>query len=346
MSSGELTIDLAALVANYKTLAARAPRAKTSAVLKANAYGLGIEPVALALSKASVNTYFVFDIEEGIALRKVLSNKADIYLFGDLYASNIEALKAYELIPSLNRIEDVHYLQNGLDIEYALAVDTGMNRLGLSPSETASTSSQIRAPKLIYSHLYAADSAPSTAELQKRRFLDATSNYPNIPRSLAATSGILRGEDYHFDLTRPGIGLFGGARFENMRNVVTLSLPVRQIRDISAGETIGYDGTYRVEKPMRVATLAGGYADGILRSLSNRNCPLLAEDGTLCPLIGRVSMDSITVDISALTYPPKSLDLYSDRHSVLDVARYADTISYELLTSLGNRFSRKYINAI
>jgi len=198
-----------------------------------------------------------------------------------------------------------------------------------------------RGPALIMSHLACADEpgdAMNTAQLALfRQLTDGT----GIPRSLAATGGVLLGADYHFDITRPGVGLYGGRPFDAAQPVAHLSLPVIQIRDVEPGEAVGYSCTWRAEAPVRVATLAAGYADGILRALSSRGVRLW-HGATPCPLLGRVSMDLLTVDVSHLPEPPAALDLLGTHQTVDDLADAAGTIGYEILTALGPRYARHY----
>ena len=174
---------------------------------------------------------------------------------------------------------------------------------------------------------------------QRSTFVDMTAGC-DAPRSLAATGGVLLGPTYHFDLTRPGVGLYGGAPFDEALPVVTLSLPVIQTREVAAGEAVGYSCTWVAGKPSRVATVAAGYADGILRSLSGKGT-LWAGD-TPCPVVGRVSMDLITVDVTALDSVPDTLDILGPRQGIDDLATQAGTIGYEILTSLGARYRRRY----
>ena len=162
-----------------------------------------------------------------------------------------------------------------------------------------------------------------------------------VPRSFAATGGILLGPRYHFDLTRPGVGLYGGSPYEAARPVVTLSLPVIQTRDVAVGEAVGYSCTWVAEQPSVVATVAAGYADGLSRVLSNN--AVLWDGDTPCPLIGRVSMDLITVDVTHLARVPRSLDIIGPYQGVDDLAAAAGTIGYNILTALGPRYARRYV---
>ena len=219
-----------------------------------------------------------------------------------------------------------------------------MNRLGLEGAEWEAVAPVVLAqsPEMIMSHLACADAPdhPMNAA-QLAEFIRLTDG-TGLPRSLSATGGILLGPDYHFELTRPGIGLFGGLPFEGAEPVVTLSLPVIQIREVFPGEAVGYSATWVAEEPTLIATLAAGYADGLPRSLSNR--ATLFDGDTPCPLIGRVSMDMIAVDVSHLPEMPKSLDILGPYQTVDDLADMAGTIGYEILTSLGARYARRHVS--
>jgi alanine racemase len=170
---------------------------------------------------------------------------------------------------------------------------------------------------------------------QFRKMTDGIS----VPRSLSATGGILLGPEYHFDLTRPGIGLYGGMPFDGMSDVIELELPVVQVRELTTGEVVGYGNSWQAERPTRIATVSGGYADGIFRALSDRLT--LYHGKTPCPLVGRVSMDLMTVDITDLDETPRKLTVIGPQQSLDDVAQMAGTIPYEVLTQLGARYNRK-----
>ena len=194
-------------------------------------------------------------------------------------------------------------------------------------------------PRLVMSHLACADEPdhPMNAQ-QLRAFSEMTEGVSR--RSLAATGGILLGPDYHFELTRPGVGLYGGQPFADARPVVNLSLPVIQCRTVEPGESVGYGETWRAERETRVATVSAGYADGLLRALSGK--ATLYAEGTPCPVLGRVSMDLITVDVTALKSDPKTLDILCAEQLIDALATDAGTIGYEVLTSLGARYLRRY----
>jgi alanine racemase len=198
-------------------------------------------------------------------------------------------------------------------------------------------------PRLIMSHLACADEADHPMNAQQLRAFREMTGGLDIPLSLANTGGILLHRDYHFDLARPGIGLYGGAPFTDAQPVVTLDLPVIQCRDLAAGETVGYGNDFTVARPTRIATVSAGYADGILRALGPRTS-LYAED-TRCPIAGRISMDLIGVDITDLGHDPAHLRLLGPEQGIDVLADNAGTIGYEILTSLGARYTRRYLGA-
>ncbi|MCB1389196.1 MAG: alanine racemase, partial [Rhodobacteraceae bacterium] len=221
----------------------------------------------------------------------------------------------------------------------------GMNRLGMEPAEWAAVRAVgLPGPAhLVMSHLACADEPQHLMNPgQLGVFLDMTEGV-TAPRSLAATGGMLLGPDYHFDLSRPGIGLYGGLPFDDAQPVATLSLPVIQVRDVEPHEAVGYSCTWVAPRPTRLATVASGYADGLLRSLSNR--AVLWAGKTPCPVVGRVSMDLITVDVTDLTDEPDMLDILGPEQGVDALAELAGTIGYEILTSLGARYRRRYVGA-
>lgn len=340
MSSATLTIDLSAIVANWRALAALS-QAETGAVVKADAYGLGAAPVARALAEAGARRFFVATAEEGVAVRAALGVGPLIHVFSGHMAGDTTAIRDAGLIPMLNSAEQaVRHLSALPGAAYGVQLDTGMNRLGVEPEDWAALRARLPDPVLVMSHLAVADEPghPGNAA-QRDVFVDMTQGI-TAPRSLSATGGILLGPDYHFDVTRPGIGLYGGQPFAQARPVVRLSLPVVQTRRVAAGEGIGYGYTRIAARDMVIATLSGGYADGILRSLSGK-ATLYAGD-IPCPLAGRVSMDLLTVDVTDLPTPPETLDLLCPSQGVDALADVAGTIGYEILTSLGPRYRRVY----
>jgi len=220
-----------------------------------------------------------------------------------------------------------------------------MNRLGMEAADWAATRPMLEAGALtlVMSHLACADE-PDRAEnaSQLKQFIDMTAGV-TAPRSLSATGGILLGPDFHFDLTRPGIGLYGGLPFKDAQPVVRLSLPVIQIRDVAEGEFVGYGGSFIAKRPTRIATVSAGYADGLIRHMSS--IAQLHDEERLCRLAGRVSMDLLTVDITDLPGTPEHLDILGPHQTVDTLAEAAGTIGYEILTSLGPRYQRRYIGA-
>jgi alanine racemase len=191
------------------------------------------------------------------------------------------------------------------------------------------------------SHLACADEPDHPMNTQQlRSFIDMTDGL-DVPRSLAATGGILMGPDYHFDMTRPGVGLYGGLPFKDAKHVVTLDIPVIQTRDVAIGESVGYANAWIAKRPSIVATISAGYADGLIRSLGNGTA--IIANGKSLPVIGRVSMDLITVDVTDLGANVASLRLLGAHQSVDQLAAGAGTIGYEILTSLGNRYARTYV---
>jgi alanine racemase len=218
-----------------------------------------------------------------------------------------------------------------------------MNRLGMEQGEWEAVAPLVldAGPELIMSHLACADEPDHSMNAAQLAEFHAMTDGLDVPRSLAATGGILLGAEYHFDLTRPGIGLYGGMPFDAASPTVALSLPVIQIRELAIGETVGYGCAWVAEAPSLIATISGGYADGLLRALGNR--AVLWAGDVPCPLVGRVSMDTITVDISHLEQAPRKLDILGPRQSVDDLAEAGSTIGYEILTGLGARYARRYI---
>lgn len=344
MGTATLTIDLDALAANWRALdALTSSDVQTAAVVKADGYGLGAGRVARALAQAGARRFFVAVAEEGAAVRNALGPGPEISVFSGHMRGDTDMIHDLDLTPMLNSIEQVtRHFEALPGHPFGIQLDTGMNRLGMELPEWAAIAEIAlqQNPTLIMSHLACADEpdhAMNAAQL--KTFHDMTDGV-TVPRSLSATGGILLGPDYHFDLTRPGIGLYGGAPFAEAEPVVTLSLPVIQTRELEAEETVGYAGTWAAEIPSRIATVSGGYADGLLRRMSNR--ARLFHGDTPCPMAGRVSMDLISVDITHLAETPGSLDILGPHQTVDQLAKNAGTIGYEVLTSLGPRYTRRY----
>ena len=345
MGTGRLSIDLGALAANWRALdAASAPSVETAAVVKANGYGLGAGPVARTLARAGARSFFIAVAEEGPALREVLGMDPPIYVFGGHMAGDADLIRDLNLIPMMNSVDQLtRHFEALPGHPFGLQLDTGMNRLGMEADEWRAVRDLVLPadPVLIMSHLASSDipdSAQNAAQLSE--FLEMTAGL-DVPRSLAATGGTLLGAEYHFELTRPGIGLYGGAPFMDAAPVVRVELPVIQTRLVRAGESVGYSATWTAPEDRLIATVAAGYADGITRHLSNLGT--LWSGDTPCPIVGRVSMDLIGVDVTPLDPIPDALDFLGSAQGIDEVADTVGTIGYEVLTSLGRRYARRYI---
>ncbi|HEU5046725.1 MAG TPA: alanine racemase [Rickettsiales bacterium] len=345
-----LEVSLEAVARNY-TLLKRKGAGRCAAVVKANAYGLGAEEVAPALYHAGCRDFFVATLDEGIALRQVFRKhsfaQADIYVFHGVRAGQASEFAAYGLIPVLNdRGQIEHWRDSG---RYALHIDTGMCRLGVTPRELDALPPVTGNLQLVMSHLANAGDpqSPQNAE-QLEAFRQALHHFPGIPASLANSSGVFLGKEYHFDLLRPGCSLYGISPNTSLpnpvENVVRLSAPVLQYRFIGQDQLVGYGGEGRAGKGAVLATLELGYADGFLRALGNRAYGF--AEGIKVPIIGRVSMDMVSVDLTAvpehLRTPDLRITFIGHEQPVDIVAETAGTIGYEIFTRLGTRVRRVY----
>lgn len=336
-----LCIDLQAIVANWQALAAKAPTARAAAVVKADGYGLGAAKVVTALYAAGARDFFVALPREGQAIRPVLPGDATI----NILSGHMQGADLTGLVPVLNSPEQFfrdRAMRPGQP--FAIQLDSGMNRLGMEADEWTSIREEalVMRPEFVMSHLACADEPEHPANALQLATFRAMTDGVDVPLSLAATGGILLGPDYHFDMVRPGVGIYGGMPYADALPVLRLSLPVIQTRTVGKGEAVGYGASWTADKPRRVATVAAGYADGILRILSGSGACLYA-DGVACPIVGRVSMDLVTVDVTELAHVPSELDLICPEQPIDTVADRAGTIGYEILTSLGNRYDRSYL---
>jgi alanine racemase len=358
-----LAIDLAAIAANYRLLAVKAAPAECAGVVKADAYGLGVAEVAPALWQAGCRTFFVATLAEGVALRGLLAD-AVIYVLAGLHGAEAADFMAAGLRPLLvSRGEVDSWLAaagDKADVRAGLHLDTGMARLGMPPDELDALVAdghklkRLR-PSLVMSHFACADTPEHPLNLeQPQRFRDALARLAqqrDVKRSLAASSGIFLGPDHAFDLVRPGAALYGIAPLANqpnpLRQVVRLQAKILQVRRVDAGSTVGYGATHRFARQARLATIGVGYADGFMRALSNRGGAYIGD--RRAPIVGRVSMDLLTIDISdipeAQAQPGSWVDLIGPHNPVDAVAAEAGTIGYEILTSLGRRYHRRYLDA-
>ncbi|WP_353627923.1 alanine racemase [Sulfitobacter sp. TCYB15] len=343
MTTATLSIDLNAIAVNWQALN-KMTGCDTGAVIKANAYGLGIDRVAPVLAAQGARKFFVAVAEEGVALRRVLGPGPAINVFAGHMPGDADMIRSAALTPMINSVDQmIAHVEALPGDRFGVQLNSGMNRLGMDPAEWAALRDIALAqnPTLIMSHLACADEPnhPMNAR-QLKTFREMTDGL-NVPRSLAATGGIMLGRDYHFDLTRPGIGVYGGLPFADAMPVVTLDVPVIQVREVATGQTVGYGCAWTAPRPTMVATIAAGYADGLIRALGNG--ATFTHEGRKLPVVGRVSMDLITVDVTSLTEVPEHLQLIGNYQSVDTVAGFAGTIGYEVLTALGARYDRVYV---
>ena len=359
-----LTVDLGAIQENWKRLAAKAAPAECGAAVKGNAYGLGVDQVAKALWAAGCRTFFVARPMEGGELRALLPREAVIYVLDGLFPGQAEFYAREDLRPALITIEEAREwasfgTQYGRNLPCAIHVDTGINRLGFSGAAFAALIADEKIMQrlnltLLMSHLACADEPPHPLNARQQTvFAGLRRLVPDIPASLANSSGIFLGRDYIHDLVRPGIALYGGnptAPGPNpMLPVAHLDGTVLQVREIAAGESVGYGATWRAPRQTRIAVLGAGYKDGVPRSLSSRasNGPAQVFIGGMrCPVVGRVSMDMMAIDVTAvpvdLCRRGTRAELIGRNIAIDETAEWAGTISYELLTRLGQRFTRLY----
>jgi len=343
MAVGQLTIDLEGIAANWAALDAQSgAHVETAAVIKADAYGLSARKVGPQLVEAGVQTFFVATVSEGHALRPVVGD-ADIFVFSGHMDGDGGTIESAGLIPLLNSPEQVtrHFsLLPGKP--FGVQLDTGMNRLGMEAGDWHALSGElmVAGPRLVMSHLACADEPDHPMNVQQlRTFREMTDGIAHR-RSLAATGGTLLGPEYHFEMTRPGIGLYGGMPFADATPVVQLDLPVIQTRIVRPFETVGYGNTWEATIESCIATVSAGYADGLIRAMGPK-AQVFAGD-VPCPVAGRVSMDLITVDVTHLDEVPAHLTILGPQQTVDTLADAAGTIGYEILTSLGPRYDRTY----
>jgi alanine racemase len=343
MSTATLTIDLDAITANWRSLDAKS-QATTAAVVKADAYGLGATRVARALARAGARHFFVAVAEEGAALRQALGREAKIFVFSGHMSGDTDMIGDLDLIPLVNSLDQmIRHVEALPGHAFGVQLDSGMNRLGMEPGEWSAVRDIMVAqgPALIMSHLACADEPEHPMNAQQLHSFREMTEGLDCPRSLANTGGVLLGEAYHFDMTRPGIGLYGGLPFAEALPVVSLEIPVIQCRTVAKGESVGYGCDFIASRETRIATIRAGYGDGILRAMGPRTV-MIAGD-TPCPVAGRISMDLIGVDVTELGRDPKTLHLLGAGQGVDDLAENAGTIGYEILTSLGRRYNRRYV---
>lgn len=353
-----LTIDLGAIRENYRRLKVRLKGARCAGVLKADGYGLGGAQVASALMKEGCDTFFVALLGEGLALRKAIGAGPDIFVLNGLPPGSEAEAVASDMIPVLNSTSQIEAWRRlardaGRSLPAAVQVDSGMARLGMPPADVEAIAREANAfdgidIRLVMSHLARADEPGEAAnERQRLEFERLRQLLPAAPASLANSSGIFLGPAYHYDLARPGAALYGVNPTPHEANpmvpVIALQAKVAQTREVEEGAGIGYGHAHRATGPLRLATIALGYGDGWHR----RAASAAWFEGVRLPFVGRVSMDSIILDISALGAGMLNegdlVELIGPSQSVDAAAGHAGTIGYEILTSLGPRFHRRYL---
>ena len=346
--TSRLTIDLGALAQNYRTLCDAASPSDCGAVVKADGYGLGAREVALRLAAEGCTTFFVASIAEGIALRDVIDTP-EIYLFDGV--NDIEAPRAadYDLVPVINSDEQLDAWRPYRSRPIAVHVDTGMNRLGFAVEDALPARFDGFDIALLMTHLACADEPHNPLNaLQIERFDAVRARFAGVATSIGNSAGTLLGAAYRGDVCRPGIALYGGNPFlegaNPLKTVATLEAPILQLRWVPPNEPVGYGATGVADKRRLVAVVAAGYADGIPRALSGHGYVALVGAGV--PIIGRVSMELITIDVTGIAGAVAVgdwVELVGAQVPVDDVAELAGTNSYEVLTGLGSRSERRYI---
>ncbi len=361
-ATGLITIDLAALVRNWRTLADLVAPSECGAVVKADAYGLGAARVIPALAAAGCTTFFVATPSEAVAARALAPGARIFALDGLLYGAAETFIQA-NAIPVLSSLDDIdewgaRARQLRKRLPAALQVDSGLHRLGLSGSDVGALAADPKRlatldVRLVMSHLACADDPdhPHNAR-QRTAFNRLRAQLPDAPASLAASDGLMLGADFHYDLVRPGYALYGGQAFKGgptpVAPVVTVEARVLQVRTLKSGDTVGYSATWVAQRRTRLAIVAAGYADGVARALSaatGKGGGAVLVAGERAPIVGRVSMDLITVDVTDVAGEVARGDLVTlvgPGATLESLGRAAGTIGYEVLTRLGPRFARRY----
>ncbi|MFO1108845.1 MAG: alanine racemase [Bradyrhizobium sp.] len=362
-ATGILTVDLDAIVANWRKLEKTAVPAECAGVVKANAYGCGAAEVSRALANAGCKTFFVATLDEAKVVRGAVPASAAIYVLDGFFQNAGEAYASINCRPVIGELNelaewDVFCRRTGWSGGAAIHIDTGMNRLGLTVAEAQAIIPRINAGDhgitLVMSHLVSAEQLNSAINArQLTTFREIASLFSGVPASLSNSSGIFLGPQFPFDLVRPGAALYGvnpTPEADNpMKPVVELKARIVQIRNVEKGETVGYGGTWTARRPTRLAIVAAGYADGYFRAASANDGTRGAEvvvSGKRCPIAGRVSMDLMAVDVTDLDKNAARrghmVTLIGEGISVDELAHHFGTIGYEVLTSLGRRFARIY----
>ncbi|MBS0273357.1 MAG: alanine racemase [Proteobacteria bacterium] len=358
-----LTVRLGALAANYRTFQRLSGNAAVAGVVKADGYGCGALETARTLRRAGCDTFFVARLSEGIAVRNVIPDSR-IFVLDGVQRDTLPAFVSHKLTPVLNSLDEIALWSDTArkartEYEAAIHLDTGMNRLGLPHEELNALANELNSRlggiriALLMSHLACADDSESGMNREQfARFKAALARLPAAPASLASSGGVLLGKDYVFDMVRPGIGLYGGnpqvsGKPNPFQTVALMTGKILQLRRVDSGGSVGYGATFRIGRETVLATVALGYADGLMRALSNNGFGAIA--GYRAPVAGRVSMDLVTLDVTDV--PASALrvgadvEFFGDTISLEETAAAANTANYELLTSLGPRIPRRYVEA-
>lgn len=365
-----LTVDLGALVENWREMARRSGNARAAAIVKADAYGLGIEDVGETLYSAGARDFFVATADEGATLR-LYAPEARIFVLCGIWPGMERTFFENDLVPIIASEEQLTFWMSVLsdygDYPCALQVDTGFNRLGLPMEDAMALADDVSrpasfAPVLVMSHLACGDDPTNPMNRQQlEAFRKVSTAFEGIEASLANSAGIFLGPDYHFDLTRPGIATFGGEAVPGMANpmrpVATAEARIIQTRSVKAGETVGYGRALQLTRDSRLAIVSAGYADGYMRSQSSAGVPLRQTGvagghgfiaGHKVPVAGRITMDLTIFDVTDLpdhlVRAGDYIELFGSNILVDDAARAGGTIGYEMLTSMGLRHERRYIS--
>ncbi|MEM9740140.1 MAG: alanine racemase [Pseudomonadota bacterium] len=345
------TIHLSNIVDNWRRLNAHSGPGGAGAVVKADAYGHGVGPVSKALSNAGCQAFFVAYGFEGAQVRHAVGEGPDIFVFNGLGAISAEEIKESDLIPVLNSLADISdWVGLRSEAPFALHIDTGMNRLGVR-TEAIDRAVELlgdHAPVLLMTHYACADDPASPASRQQMTaFKAAAATFPGVPLSVSNSAAQWLHADMRLGLSRPGIALYGGgnspARPQDLLPGMSLEAPILQVQKLPRGEAVGYGACYKTDQPAVIATVALGYGDGFLRSLSNCGFGFLGD--IRCPIVGRVSMDLTTIDVTAaypLAKPGRWVEFIGSQADLELQANAAGTLGYELITGLGPRVERFY----
>lgn len=351
-SASILKINLNNIVNNYNFIKKQACGGNVAAVVKADAYGLGVEKIAPVLYEAGCDNFFVANLDEAVKLRSILPNVC-IYVFHGISKNEEPIFAEYNLIPIINSSYQGKIWQNYLNrqcqkVELYIHIDSAMNRLGFKNIDDDFLKTNKKNIKMIFSHYACADEPDNEKNIEQLDIIKNIKNaFEGVPVSLANSSASFLSHDFQGDMLRVGLAIYGGNPTPNLQNpmlnVVELLAPILQINNIKKGDTIGYGASFKAAKNMVTATLPIGYADGYFRSFSNNS--YCFYEGSKLPVVGRISMDLITIDITLIANKINIgdyVEVIGNNITISELAKKAGTIDYEILTSLGNRFKKTY----